>query len=92
MLDSRSSRSRRSTRLLAFALGGAMAATLAACGGGDGDEGGGEGEEAAGGSMVFGASQDPVIIDGSLISDGSPHGSSADLRGLGENRARCHRD
>ena len=70
MLDSRSSRSRRSTRLLAFALGGAMAATLAACGGGDGDEGGGEGEEAAGGSMVFGASQDPVIIDGSLISDG----------------------
>ena len=28
------------------------------------------GEEAAGGSMVFGASQDPVIIDGALISDG----------------------
>jgi peptide/nickel transport system substrate-binding protein len=46
---------------------------LAACGGdGDGGDGDGDGDAgaAAGGTMVFGASADPVILDGALISDG----------------------
>jgi peptide/nickel transport system substrate-binding protein len=72
MLDSRSSRSRRTRRLLALALGGALTASLAACGGGDGDEGGeGGGEEAGGGgTLVFAGSADPVVLDGALVSDG----------------------
>jgi peptide/nickel transport system substrate-binding protein len=58
-------RSRR--RLLAAAMGGVLAVTLAACGGGDdsGDEGG-----ETGGTMVFGASADPVTLDGAYVSDG----------------------
>ena len=47
---------------------------LAACGGDDGDggDGGDEGDTgaAAGGTIVFGASADPVILDGALVSDG----------------------
>ena len=47
---------------------------LAACGGDEGDGGDGDGEgdagAAAGGTMVFGASADPVILDGALVSDG----------------------
>ncbi|HET6687099.1 MAG TPA: ABC transporter substrate-binding protein, partial [Jiangellaceae bacterium] len=47
---------------------------LAACGGGEGDGGDGDGDgdagTAAGGTMVFGASADPVILDGALVSDG----------------------
>jgi peptide/nickel transport system substrate-binding protein len=72
MLDSRSSRSRRTRRLLALALGGALTASLAACGGGDGDEGGeGGGEQAGGGgTLVFAGSADPVVLDGALVSDG----------------------
>ena len=51
------------------------------------------GEEAAGGSMVFGASQDPVIIDGALISDGeSSRGDRPGLRGPGQDRGGRHRD
>jgi peptide/nickel transport system substrate-binding protein len=47
---------------------------LTACGG-DGDDGGDGGDEgdagaAAGGTLVFGASADPVILDGALVSDG----------------------
>jgi peptide/nickel transport system substrate-binding protein len=47
---------------------------LAACGGDEGDggdgDGGGDAGAAAGGTMVFGASADPVILDGALVSDG----------------------
>ena len=56
-------------RLLAVSATAAVVTTLAACGGDDdsGDEGSGA---EAGGTLNFGASQDPVIIDGSLVSDG----------------------
>lgn len=55
-------------RMSVLVASGALIASLAACGSDDGgdDEGGGE----SGGTMVFGASQDPVILDGALISDG----------------------
>jgi peptide/nickel transport system substrate-binding protein len=53
--------------LVALGLAGVM--TLAACGGDDGgDEGGGGGE--SGGTLVFGASADPVSMDGAYVSDG----------------------
>src|SRR5688572_2641278 len=46
--------------------------TLAACGGGDGSDGGGGGGSAEGEetTFVFGGSADPVILDGSYVSDG----------------------
>ena len=44
---------------------------LAACGGDDdGDDDGDGAEGTAGGSLVFGASADPIILDGALFSDG----------------------
>ena len=65
----------------AVALAAAAALALVACGG-DGDDGAveGSGDEASGGAapaegasdstLVFGASADPVIIDGAYVSDG----------------------
>ncbi len=48
----------------------AASLVLAACGGDDdGDDGDGA-EGTAGGSLVFGASADPIILDGALFSDG----------------------
>ncbi|HEX5994231.1 MAG TPA: ABC transporter substrate-binding protein [Jiangellales bacterium] len=49
----------------------AASLVLAGCGGDD-DDGGGEGGEAVegGGTLVFGASADPIILDGPLFSDG----------------------
>jgi peptide/nickel transport system substrate-binding protein len=54
--------------LVALGLAGVM--TLAACGGSDdgGSTGGGGGE--SGGTLVFGASSDPVSMDGAYVSDG----------------------
>src|SRR5215213_8149253 len=51
-----------------------LAVGVAGCGGGD-EEGGGDttggGEAAAsGGTLVFGTSSDPVVLDGALVSDG----------------------
>ena len=63
----------QSRRFAAFSSLIAAGLVLAACGGGgDGDgEGDGEGDTGAtGGTMVFGASADPVILDGALVSDG----------------------
>ncbi len=58
--------SRRFALVSAFT---AAALVLTACGGDDDD--GGEGEGASGGgSLVFGVAQDPIIIDGALVSDG----------------------
>src|SRR5829696_7754062 len=57
-----------SRRLLALTLGCVLAAALAGCGGDSGgDEGGGGG---GGGSLIFGTSNDPVILDGAYVSDG----------------------
>lgn len=56
---------------LALALAAVM--TLAACGGDGGDSGsggGGQGGGQAGGTLVFGASADPVSMDGAYVSDG----------------------
>ncbi len=58
---------RRVAVVSAITAGGLV---LAACGGDDGDDGGGGGGDTAGGSLVFGASADPVILDGALFSDG----------------------
>lgn len=55
-------------RLAAGASAGALTLGLAACGGGDDD--GGEASGESGGTLVFAGSQDPVILDGSLVSDG----------------------
>ena len=70
---------------------------LAACGGGGGDGGDGDGDgdagAAAGGTMVFGASADPVILDGAFVSDGESHPvDPPDLREPGDDRAGRHRD
>jgi peptide/nickel transport system substrate-binding protein len=44
---------------------------LVSCGGDDdGDDGGGDSGDVAGGTLVFGASADPIILDGALFSDG----------------------
>jgi peptide/nickel transport system substrate-binding protein len=65
------SRSRRFAVISSFTVAGLL---LAACGGDEGDggdgEGGGSPGAAAGGTLVFGASADPVILDGALVSDG----------------------
>ena len=55
-------------RLLALALGAALA--LSACGGDSGDGGDGGGGGGGGGTLVFGGSSDPVILDGAYVSDG----------------------
>jgi peptide/nickel transport system substrate-binding protein len=51
-----------------IAAAGALALTLAACGG---DDDGNEGDTGnTGGTLVFGSSADPVILDGAFVSDG----------------------
>ncbi len=63
-------------RVLAATMGGVLAATLAACGGDSGgpttggDGGDDAGAPASAQTLVFGASADPVIIDGAFVSDG----------------------
>src|SRR5919106_765805 len=59
--------SRRFAVVAAITAGGLV---LAACGGDDGGDDDGDGGGAEGGTLVFGASADPVILDGSLVSDG----------------------
>src|SRR5690606_638333 len=54
-------------RLIAGAIAGGLVLTVAACGG---DDDSGSGASGDGGTHVFGASADPVILDGALISDG----------------------
>ncbi|WP_298324139.1 ABC transporter substrate-binding protein [Haloactinopolyspora sp.] len=54
-------------RLIAGAIAGGLVLTVAACGG---DDDSGSGASGDGGTLVFGASADPVILDGALISDG----------------------
>ena len=48
----------------------ASAMVLVSCGGDDDGGDGGDSGDAAGGTLVFGASADPVILDGALVSDG----------------------
>jgi peptide/nickel transport system substrate-binding protein len=59
----------RRQSMVAMGLAGVL--VLAACGGDDGgsDAGGGEGGE-GGGTLVFGASSDPVTLDAAYVSDG----------------------
>ena len=51
--------------LVALGMAGALALSLAACGGDSGSEDSGGGD-----TLVFGASADPVILDGAYVSDG----------------------
>ena len=56
-------------RLLAVAA--AVALTVTACGGGDsGNTGGTAGSSGDGATFVYGASSDPVTLDGAFVSDG----------------------
>ncbi len=58
-------------RLRLVAVLGTLVLALAAAGcGGDDDGGSGGGEAKGGGTLVFGTSADPVVLDGSLVSDG----------------------
>ena len=63
---------RRGTRAAATALAGLLTLTLAACGDDDdsGSSGEGGGDQKSGGTLVFGASADPVSMDGAYVSDG----------------------
>ena len=68
----------KSLRFLLLLAALALALVAAGCGGDDDDEGAGgtgteattDGEGATGGTLVFGTSADPVVLDGSLVSDG----------------------
>jgi peptide/nickel transport system substrate-binding protein len=66
----------KSLRFLLLLAALALALVAAGCGGDDDDEGaGGTGAEttaegASGGTLVFGTASDPVVLDGSLVSDG----------------------
>jgi peptide/nickel transport system substrate-binding protein len=51
--------------LVALGMAGALALSLAACGGDSGSDDSGGGD-----TLVFGASADPVILDGAYVSDG----------------------
>jgi peptide/nickel transport system substrate-binding protein len=55
----------RSLRLVLLLLAATLVLVAASCGGDD-DGGGGEG-----GTLVFGAEADPVVLDGALVSDGT---------------------
>ncbi|MGY1609154.1 ABC transporter substrate-binding protein [Geodermatophilus sp. SYSU D00700] len=62
---------RRPQRVLAASAAALTAVTLAACASSDRDSGGGEGGEAqSGGTLVFGATSDPVMLDPAFASDG----------------------
>jgi peptide/nickel transport system substrate-binding protein len=56
----------RSLKMVLLLLVALTFALVAASCGGDDDEGGGEG-----GTLVFGAEADPVVLDGALVSDGT---------------------
>jgi peptide/nickel transport system substrate-binding protein len=64
----------KSLKLLLLLAALALALVAAGCGGDDDDEGAATGtaEEgaAAGGTLAFGTASDPVVLDGSLVSDG----------------------
>ncbi len=51
--------------LVALGMAGALALSLAACGGDSGSDDSGGGD-----TLVFGSSADPVILDGAYVSDG----------------------
>ncbi|HNJ97506.1 MAG TPA: ABC transporter substrate-binding protein [Ilumatobacteraceae bacterium] len=55
-------------KLLAFTLATAM--VVAACSGDDDNKDSGGSSGGAGGTLVFGASADPVVLDGAFVSDG----------------------
>jgi peptide/nickel transport system substrate-binding protein len=82
--------------VVALGLAGLLAG-VTACGGGDSDNEGGSGEgggdSGASGTLVFGASADPVSMDGAYVSDGE---SLRVVRQLFEtlvtDRAGRHRD
>ena len=64
---------RRPQRVLAASAAALTAVTLAACASSDRDSGGGEGgggEAQSGGTMVFGATGDPAMLDPAFGSDG----------------------
>lgn len=62
---------RSTTRLLAASAAAVTAVTLSACASSDRDEdGGAEGEAASGGTLVFGATGDPAMLDPAFGSDG----------------------
>ena len=64
---------RRPQRVLAASAAALTAVTLAACASSDRESGGGEeggGEAQSGGTMVFGATSDPVMLDPAFASDG----------------------
>ena len=63
-------RGRRGQRALAGIAVAALAMSLAACGGDDDEGGEDEGGGASGDPLIFGASADPVILDGPFASDG----------------------
>ena len=70
----------KSFRLFLLLVTLLLAVGLAGCGGDDDDEGQatqaadtGEGEGASGGTLVFGSSADPVVLDFALISDGESY-------------------
>jgi peptide/nickel transport system substrate-binding protein len=65
----------KSLRFLLLLAALALALVAAGCGGDDDDEGAGDTataaeEGATGGTLVFGTASDPVVLDGSLVSDG----------------------
>jgi peptide/nickel transport system substrate-binding protein len=63
------SQSRRFAVISALTAAGLL---LSACGGDEGGDGDGDGDAGAatGGTLVYGASADPVVLDGALVSDG----------------------
>jgi peptide/nickel transport system substrate-binding protein len=61
---------RRPQRVLAASAAALTAVTLAACASSDRDSGTGEGEAESGGTLVFGATSDPVMLDPAFASDG----------------------
>ncbi|TKJ31248.1 ABC transporter substrate-binding protein [Blastococcus sp. CCUG 61487] len=62
---------RRTTRVLAASSAALIAATLAACASSDRDSGGdGGGDGESGGTLVFGATGDPAMLDPAFGSDG----------------------
>ena len=62
-------RNLRRRGVVALGLAGLLVGT-AACGGDDGGNASGDGEGSGGGTLVFGASADPVTLDAAYVSDG----------------------
>ncbi|NEK59096.1 ABC transporter substrate-binding protein [Geodermatophilus sabuli] len=61
---------RRPQRLLAASAAALTAVTLAACASSDRDSGEGGAEGESGGTLVFGATSDPIMLDPAFASDG----------------------